>query len=151
MKFIKNSIYIIPIIGLIILDQLLKIFIPKDTNIINGILKFTYVENTGGAFGIFENNLFAIILINIIILIFISRFMILQKERMTRLTKTGCILVLSGGISNLIDRIFRGYVIDYIDFTQIIQFPIFNLADIMITCGWTCLAVGIMIFMIKER
>ena len=151
MKIIKKYIYVITIIGLIILDQLLKIFIPKDMNIIDGVLKFTYVENTGGAFGVFSDNVFTIILFNVIILAMIARFVMLQKDRMTRLIKAGCMLVISGGASNLIDRIFRGHVVDYIDFTPIINFPIFNFADMMITCGWIFLVIGIIIFMIKER
>lgn len=151
MKLIKKYVYIFPIIGLIILDQLLKIFIPKDMNVIDGILKFTYVENTGGAFGIFSSSTFTIILFNIIVLVMIARFMVIQQERMTKLSKIGVILVLSGGFSNLIDRIIRGYVVDFIDITQVIKFPIFNFADIMLTIGWICLIIGIILFMKENK
>lgn len=151
MKTIKKYAYMFPIIGLIILDQLLKIFIPKDINIIDGIIKFTYVENTGGAFGVFSTSTFTIILFNVIILAMIARFMIIQQERMTMLSKIGIILVLAGGISNLIDRIVRGYVVDFIDLTQVINFPIFNFSDVMLTIGWICLIIGIIMFMRESK
>lgn len=151
MKIIKKYAYMFPIIGLIILDQLLKIFIPKDINIIDGIIKFTYVENTGGAFGVFSTSTFTIILFNVIILAMIARFMIIQQERMTMLSKIGITLVLAGGISNLIDRIVRGYVVDFIDLTQVINFPIFNFSDVMLTIGWICLIIGIIMFMRESK
>ena len=150
MNFIKK-IYIYPIIGLILLDQLLKIFIPKDVNLIDGIMKITYTENTGGAFGIFKESTLPIVIGNIIILVLIARFMIAHKERMKLITKIGAVLMLAGGISNLIDRVVRGYVIDYIDIKQVLEFPIFNFADVMITIGWICFVIGVLIFMIKEK
>lgn len=151
MKTIKKYAYIFPIIGLIILDQLLKIFVPEDLNIIDGILKFTYVENTGGAFGVFSSSTFTIILFNVIILAMIARFMVIQQERMTILSKIGITLVLAGGISNLIDRILRGYVVDFIDLTQVVNFPIFNFSDVMLTIGWICLIIGIIMFMRESK
>jgi len=151
MKLIKNNLYILCIIGLIILDQLLKIFIPKNIEVIHGILNFSYIENTGGAFGIMESNIFLMIIFNFIILFSIGKFMIRHKERMSKLTKLGVIFLLGGGISNLIDRIFRGYVVDFIDFTPIINFPIFNFADIILTIGWIFFIIGTANFMIKNK
>ena len=49
-------------------------------------------------------------------------------------------IILAGGFGNFIDRIFRGHVVDFIDITEIINFPKFNLADIYIVCGWIVLA-----------
>lgn len=151
MKFLKKNMYIILIIGLIILDQLLKIFVPKDINIINGFLKFTYVENNGGAFGIFSQSPISIIIFNLIILFMITRFMIIQKEYMTGLSKIGIMFVLAGGFSNVIDRIVRGFVVDYIDINQLFNFPVFNFADIMLTIGWICLLMGIIMFMTEQK
>ena len=56
----------------------------------------------------------------------------------------GLLFLIAGGISNLIDRVFRGFVVDYIDFTQIIDFPVFNLADIVLVVGWILLIIGIL-------
>ena len=44
-------------------------------------------------------------------------------------------MVISGGLSNLIDRIFRGHVVDYIDINQIFNYPVFNIADICVVIG----------------
>lgn len=151
MNIIKKYIYFLPIIILIILDQIIKILIPKNMSVIDGILSFTYVENTGGAFGLFASNGFTIILFNIIVLFMVFRFLIVQYEVMPKINKIGIILILSGGISNLIDRLIRGFVIDYIDITQIFKFPIFNIADVMITIGWIFLIIGIIVYMSENK
>ena len=60
-------------------------------------------------------------------------------------------LVLAGGIGNLIDRIFRGYVIDYFDITQLFNYPVFNFADICIVLGVVILFVTILINTVKSQ
>ena len=151
MNFIKKHLISITILGLIILDQVSKIFLAKDITIIEGIIKFTYTENTGGAFGIFSSSTIAIIIFNIIILFMVARFLILQKERMNNLTIIALTLILGGGLGNLIDRIFRGYVVDFIDITDLFQFPIFNFADIILTIGWVLLVIGVILTTIKNK
>lgn len=129
-KYIK-IIFIVLI--LILIDQAVKFMIPEEEKIlIPGLLKITYAKNTGGAFSIGSNSLAQIIIINIIILAFAIRFLLTNYEKSTRLTKCSLLLIISGGISNLANRIFLGYVIDYINVEDFIKFPIFNLADIFI-------------------
>ena len=135
----KVKFFVINII-LITIDQIFKyyILINKENlpnNIINGVLNFTYCENRGIAFGIGQGGakIFAIITILIIIVALI--YVILKFNKLKKLTLFGIALVISGGIGNLIDRLFRGYVIDYIDFSEIVDFPIFNFADICIVVG----------------
>ena len=135
----KVKFFVINII-LITIDQIFKyyILINKENlpnNIINGVLNFTYCENRGIAFGIGQGGakIFAIITILIIIVALI--YVMLKFNKLKRLTLFGIALVISGGIGNLIDRLFRGYVIDYIDFSEIVDFPIFNFADICIVVG----------------
>ena len=60
-------------------------------------------------------------------------------------------LILAGGISNFIDRVFRGYVVDYIDITPIFNFPVFNLEDAVIIIGWIMFVVLISISAIKLK
>lgn len=60
--------------------------------------------------------------------------------------KIACSMAIGGGLSNLIDRICRGYVVDYIDINKIIEYPIFNIADIAIVIG----IIIMIIFILKE-
>jgi len=122
-------------VGIIILitDQLIKNFILSRFEFNESIgwsfLNITLVRNTGTVFGLFKgNNLFFIIVGFITVLIITIA---LFKSRGKILSFKLClVLVLSGAISNLIDRLRFGYVIDYIDLTI---WPVFNLADSAIT------------------
>ena len=60
---------------------------------------------------------------------------------MDKTTKIMLSLVLAGGISTLIDRLARGFIVDYIDINPMFQFPIFNIADIYIVFGWIILVI----------
>ena len=122
--------YIIGII-IIIVDQLSKILIiNKNKSIIPNFLEFNYTQNTGGAFGIGRMNL--ILIINILIIIGIIVFLIKENKKVTNYIPF--VILLSGSIGNLIDRLFRGYVIDFIDI-NIFNFPNFNIADVCILIG----------------
>ena len=125
----KKFFYIGFISILIILDQIFKYIVVNQKivceNVINNILNFTYCENRGIAFGIGQGGakIFAIITILIIIVALI--YVMLKFNKLKRLTLFGIALVISGGIGNLIDRLFR----------EIVDFPIFNFADICIVVG----------------
>ena len=72
---------------------------------------------------------------NILVLALAIYFLVKQFEKMNLPTKIVLCMILGGGISNLIDRIFRGYVIDFIK-VEFIKFPVFNIADILVVLGW---------------
>ena len=129
---------------LIAIDQILKTIIPKEEqiSIIKNILNINFVKNTGAAFGIGSSNTVSFIIVSIIIIIIIIRFFIMHAEKMNKLSQISLSIILAGGISNLIDRIFKGYVVDYIDITQVIKFPIFNIADIYIVLGWILFVIA---------
>lgn len=117
--------------------------------VINGIFHFTYVENTGAAFGIFKNGnaifmaITAVILVGIIVaLIFI------KPENICIKVSSG--LILGGAIGNLFDRILRGYVIDFFDF-KAINYPVFNVADSFIVIGAIILCVYFIFFEKKAK
>lgn len=78
-------------------------------------------------------------------------FLIKNYKKISTLEKIFLIMIISGGTSNLIDRIFRGYVIDYIDINQIFKYPIFNIADISIVLGVTLLILYIITKTIKKQ
>ena len=121
------------IIGIIIIlvDQLSKILISnKNILIIKNFLELNYTQNTGGAFGIGRINI--ILIFSIIFIIGIVIFLIKENKNITNYIPF--ILILSGSLGNLIDRILRGYVIDFIDI-KLFNFPNFNIADISIVLG----------------
>ena len=139
---------IILIILIIFLDQLIKFFISNmevfsSITIISNFLSITYVQNTGAAFSILSDNTLLIIIISFLFLYLLYKY-ILNSEKY----KNYSFLLIGGVISNLIDRIFRGYVIDYLDFKIInYNFPIFNVADICIVIG--CIIV--IIYTLKKE
>ncbi len=60
-------------------------------------------------------------------------------------------LILAGGIGNLIDRIFRGFVVDYIDISPLIKYPVFNIADVCIVIGCIAIAINLVVNIIRDR
>jgi len=141
------------VIILVILEQVLKFTIPKDERItvIQNFLNLSYVQNTGAAFGIGNNNTFSFIAISLIVIGLVFRFLITQIERTDKFIQISLILILAGGIGNLIDRVVRGYVVDFIDVTPAINFPIFNLADIYITFGWFLFIIATITSYVKNK
>lgn len=118
-------------IVIIIIDQIVKgLMINKYATIIPGILNFTYTKNIGAAFGIGTPTI--VLIVNIVLVIGIIIAIMKFKNLITNYIPVT--LLLAGGIGNLIDRIFRGYVIDFID-VNLFDFPNFNIADICIVFG----------------
>ena len=108
----RSKITIIFICLIILLDQIIKAIAISITNegtveAIKGVLNFTYIKNTGGAFGI-ASETSTFLLINIIVIFLLIRFLVVNREKVEIKASTALSLVLAGGISNLIDRIFRG-------------------------------------------
>lgn len=144
------------IVCLIIIDQVVKFSVIKniynsEITIINGILNLKYVENTGGAFGIGNDSTIMFVIVNIIVITLITKFIISKNNEVPTYILISLGLILAGGIGNLIDRIFRGFVIDYIDFNPLIKFSIFNIADICIVIGCIIIGINLVINIIKER
>ena len=145
----KKNIILISIISalIVILDQKTKFLISKSLelgqkiNIIPNVLNINYILNTGAGFGILKNtNLFLIFASIIIIGIIIYNYKKIPIERFPQIMIS---FILGGAIGNLIDRIFRQQVIDFIDF---IIWPSFTVADSVISIG----AVGLIIYFWKK-
>ena len=137
------------IIGaLVIIDQLtkfmvVKYLVPVDTvSVIGDFFKLSYLENRGAAFGVFQNQRWIFILFTVVIL-GVMLWIGLKYEIKSKLLFTSLVLVTAGGIGNLIDRIFLGYVIDFLSFS--IFPPIFNFADCCITVGAIMLLFSVML------
>ena len=129
---------------IVLIDQISKNYIYQNqvqykdiVSVIEGVLNFTYLENTGIAFGIFSDfDGLKVVFIVVPILITLYLFSLLNnKEFQNPYSHISLLLIISGAIGNIIDRIFRGYVIDFIQF-DIDIFPyIFNIADSSVTIG----------------
>ena len=111
------------------------------------VLNLTYVQNTGAAFGIGSDSTSMFVAVNVVIIGLITYFIFSKREELSKLILIALHLILAGGISNLIDRIVRGFVIDYIDISPLIKYPVFNLADIFVVVG--CLIV--VISLVKDK
>ena len=151
MKNKKINFLIIITITAILLDQVIKIIMKSklfnsSILVIPYILKLTYVQNTGAAFGIGSNSTSMFVAVNIVIIGLITYFIFSKKDEINRPILIALHLIVAGGISNLIDRITRGFVIDYIDISPLIKYPVFNLADMFIVVG--CIIIAI--FLIKD-
>lgn len=144
------------LILLIVLDQYTKLLAVeqlKNQNafvIWNKVLEFRYLENRGAAFGMLQNQMLFFIFMAVIILLAIT-FVILKMplEKKYRYMHIFLVLIAAGAIGNLIDRLSFGYVVDFIYFV-LIDFPIFNVADIYVTVG-TALLIFFISFYYKEE
>lgn len=101
--------------------------------IINDVFHFSYIENAGAAFGILDEKSMLLSVLTIVILAVIIWFIITGKIKNKFILWTMA-LILGGGIGNLIDRLSRGYVVDYLDL-RVINFAVFNFADCCVVIG----------------
>ena len=119
--------------------------------VIDGFFDLTFVENRGAAFGILNGHRWLFIAITVAVTI--AAFFYLNKmkecDRVHNILKFSVMLILSGAWGNALDRLFRGYVVDYFEFT-FINYPVFNVADIYVVCGTVILAV-LLLFFIKDE
>lgn len=112
------------------------------------VLHFTYVENTGMAFGMLKNHRWVFMVFSTIsiiaLLVYLFRF-----RPQSRWMQVSLAFIIGGGIGNMIDRIILGYVIDFIDFT-LINFAVFNIADSFVCIGAGMMIVYLVIDLIRE-
>ncbi|MBQ9969520.1 MAG: signal peptidase II [Oscillospiraceae bacterium] len=126
---------------LIIADQLIKAWAFTDLQaigtipLIQDVLHLTYSENRGAAFSILYGKTELLMIVNTILIV-VLLYILLSKKLTHPLAVFSTTLIVSGGIGNMIDRLIRegSFVVDYIDF-RLINFAIFNFADICVVCG----------------
>lgn len=155
-KYMKVLIPLLCTIVLIYADQITKSFAVKylknklDYPFIPGILEFSYLENTGAAFSSFLGKQgFLITLTTCVMLLIIWKYFQIPGGRHYLLMRIGFVLIVSGGIGNLIDRILNRYVVDFIYFVPI-NFPKFNIADCYVSIGVVLLAI-LLFFYYKDE
>lgn len=132
--------YPILIVAGFIIDRLSKIYAqnnfiknPLDFNLI----KLVYVENRGAAFGILQNHRMFFVIITIVFTTMLFAYFFKTFKTNSFFLNTALSLIISGALGNFYDRIFIGYVVDFIqvDLIKSIDFPVFNVADSLVCIG----------------
>lgn len=131
-------VYIIIAVLIIAADRLSKIWIMSNVNLGETfvhlpLFDFTYVQNEGAAFSILSGKLGILSIVSLAFCIFVIVYFI-KKRPTNKLWCFALTLMFAGALANAWDRIFYGYVVDFIE-TTFINFAIFNIADIAITVG----------------
>ena len=144
----KNKLFWIVAITGLILDQItkylmLKIFAHYGDPIFiwQGVFHLTYEENNGAAFSIFQNGVHWLKWLSLFVSIGLM-VLAIKTPRMTREEQLGYGFILAGALGNGVDRFFLGYVIDFLHFS-LINFPVFNIADVCINIGIVFLVISL--------
>ncbi len=144
------------IILLVALDQFTKYLAVENLQdkppfkIIDGVLEFNFLKNSGAAFGMLQNQKVFFILVAVLIIFIIAYVLFrMPDDRKYNIMHILLVLIASGAAGNMIDRVRQDYVVDFIYFV-IINFPIFNVADIYVTVS-TFLFVILFLFYYKEN
>ena len=135
---------------LVILDQITKALVINfidlyDSVVLLPIVNLTFVVNYGFAFGLLNNPSLNQILVSLVILAIIIYFLYLLIKTQDKIFQLTLTLILAGALGNFVDRIFRGFVIDFIDiYIGKYHWPAFNIADSCITLGFVVLMINIL-------
>ena len=135
-------------------DQLSKAWVSanligRSVPIISGVLNYTYVENTGAAFGMLGNSTTTLAIFSGLMSVAMLYVLYRYRKAFSRLTNVALSLIVSGAIGNFIDRAFYGFVVDFIEL-KFVNFAVFNIADICVTMG-TVLLIMALIFLEKDN
>ena len=145
------------VLGLIGIDQVTKIWATNvlgdgtDIALGDGVFHLHYVKNTGAAFGMLGGRqIFLVIITSIIILAMMIYYHKLPKTYWGKWSRVSFIMIISGAIGNLIDRVYLNYVRDFLYF-KLIDFPVFNVADILVVVGVGLLILAMIFIEIEEE
>lgn len=150
----KTNKLLLPVFAIIvvILDRISKYLVVehlkdiKSIPVIENVLNFTYVENRGMAFGALQNARWVFMIVTSLIIVAIVVLFIKHGGK-SKLFDVSLGLILGGGIGNMIDRVFLGYVIDFIDFCAFDFWTwVFNVADSAVTVGSIIFAVYLVFY-----
>ena len=148
-KFLKPIISIFSFVLLLVLDLVTKtIFEAKNITLIKGVFSIFSTHNTGAGFSIFSNQTTFLLIITSVFLVLFTLFLVFEKDKKTNLWWISIALIYSGAIGNMIDRLMFGYVRDFL-FFELINFPIFNVADVCLTVGIVLFAINFLFLQLK--
>jgi len=143
--------YVLFVTILVIIDQYVKnlvvsnIELGKQIPLIDNFFSLTHVRNYGAGFSILQNERVFLIVLSCVAIIVLSYLLVKAKKNDT-LSIISYILIISGALGNLIDRVRLGYVVDFLDFKIFgYDYPVFNVADSFITVG--CFILIIMVIL----
>lgn len=137
---------------IILIDQITKIYIyntmvlGESIDVIENVFSIRFHLNNGAAWGIFAGNMLFLILITVAVIIGILYYMYKHPVQ-DKFTRYGLILYVAGAIGNLIDRVRMGEVIDFFDVVIPVvgyDFPIFNIADMSLVCGFILIFIAVL-------
>jgi len=137
------------IIGMVFLDQISKYIIinhielGQKITLINNFFNLTYCKNYGAGFSILQNQTIFFYFIGVVAITLFTYMLV--KDKSNNLSKAAYLMLISGTIGNLIDRVSHVYVVDFLDFIIFgYDFPVFNIADSFLTVGAFILIFSIM-------
>ncbi len=148
-KLAKFLWFVIGTILIVVCDQITKVMAvnvlkgKKPFAIIDGVLEFNYLENKGAAWGMMSGARVFFLVLTVVILVAVAYVVVKIPEiSQYKLLLTVCTLLSGGAIGNFIDRAYLQYVRDFIYF-KLINFPVFNVADIAVTLSVIFLIIAI--------
>ena len=156
-KFSPTKIKAYSLLAMLVLvagDQIIKYFVDMylkpvgSVLVVKNFLQFSYFENDGAMMGMMSGKTVTMTIFAVICLAVIA-FVIFSGKIKFGVDYCCIVLMMSGGLGNIIDRIFRGYVIDYIE-VLFVDFYIFNFADCLVTCAAVAIICNQIYEMIKE-
>ena len=124
----------------VILDQVSKWLCTRLTGsvtLIPKVLALTYAENTGMAFSLFSGRAWLLGVVSALCIL--AGWLVLRRYKLGRLSRIAAMLMLGGAVGNMLDRFFRGYVVDMFE-ALFVEFAIFNVADAALTVGAVLMA-----------
>lgn len=135
-------------------DQIIKLLVinylkPIEyVDVIDGILRFRYVENTGAIFGSFATHTVILTVFSVVLLAFTIFFLVTNKNK-SKFVNICLLFMISGGIGNIIDRIRLHYVVDFVE-PLFVNFAVFNFADCLITVGAFSLIIYLIVDLVND-
>ncbi len=114
------------------------------TGPILGLIRLHLVYNTGAAWGMFGDSTQVLAIMSLVVCIVLTAYLFFLSPRSSLLETVGVALVVAGGLGNAVDRFTLGYVVDFIE-PVFVDFPIFNVADIGVTCGFILFVLGMLL------
>lgn len=140
------ALFVPVVIVMVVVDRLTKLWAEGNLSanaheMSLGLVDFTLVHNTGAAFGMGQGQGIVFVVLALAIAVAVIAWLCVSRQR-TAFEVLGLALVVAGGIGNCIDRVTTGYVVDFINFTWF-EFPVFNVADICVTCGVVIFVVAL--------